>query len=148
MSVDMFAYGILMYPDLLRALTGRCFVTEPAVLPDFQRYSLVKNGWPKIAVIVPEPGASVSGVLLRDMDARSAGLLDDFEEIDIGLYTRCKVTVEIENDRACPADSYVAGPETVGFLGEIWDPVEFCERHYHQYRDRIIPQFLAYKASR
>lgn len=143
MSVDVFTYGVLMYSELLHALTGKTFVVEPATLHGFQRYSLDKEGWPTIPVIVEEPGSSVHAVLVRDVDENDIELLDDFEEVELGLYVKQQVRVVVNGRHISEAIAYVAGPESLGYLSGVWSPKQFLERHYQDFRYRIIPDFLS-----
>lgn len=141
MSIDLFAYGVLMHSELLEALTGRTFVSEPASLHGFRRYALEKEGWPRIPVVVAESDGFVSGVLVRGVDEASIALLDEFEDVDLGLYVRQWVTV-VGGGRDSAAVAYLAGPGSRDFLSGAWHPEQFFERHYDDYRLRIIPGFL------
>lgn len=142
MSVDLFTYGVLMHPELLQTLTGRTFIMAPVTLHEFRRYALEREGWPKAPVIVEEPGSSVHGVLVRNVDEDSVELLDDFEEVELGLYVKQQVKVVDDRGRILEAIAYVAGPESLGYLSEVWSPERFLERHYQDYLYRIIPDFL------
>ena len=145
--VDVFAYGVLMHAELLRALTGRRFATRRATLHAFQRYTLDKDGWPAIPVIVGEPGASVPGVLVLDVDDEALRLIDDFEDVEYGLYDKRSVEVVVESEQSSQALAYVAGREAMGCLAGVWSPERFVERHYREYLERIIPRFLAARES-
>jgi len=140
--MNLFTYGVLMHPELLRELTGRRFASEPAILRDYRRPAVVKEGYPRFPAIVPAPGASVEGVLVRGIDRESFEILDRFEEVDLGLYTRESVAALDEAGRSCEAFAYVAGPRLEGCLEGTWEPTEFLDRYYETYKTRIIPAFL------
>lgn len=142
MAFKLFTYGVLTHPRLLESLTGRTFSTAAAYLPDYQCYTLKQDGWPPIPAIVSEPGASVSGILIHDFDEGLAELLDDFEDVDLGLYVKETVLViDVQSDKHY-ASTYVAGPVGVDSLHGPWDDEEFIARHYEDYLNRIIPEFL------
>lgn len=142
MAFKLFTYGVLTHPKLLEELTGRRFAAAPAHLPDYQRYTLKQEGWPPIPAIVPEPGGSVSGVLIPDFDEGLSELLDDFEDVDLGLYVKESVLVMDAQGNEHRATTYVAGPVGVDSLDGPWDAEEFMAQHYDDYLNRIIPEFL------
>ncbi|MCS7174014.1 MAG: gamma-glutamylcyclotransferase [Armatimonadetes bacterium] len=77
--VRLFVYGTLRDPRLVRRLTGRTFPTEPACLPGWRLLSprQTRSGYPEI---VPDLRASVSGLVLHDVDSASLSVLDAYEE--------------------------------------------------------------------
>jgi gamma-glutamylcyclotransferase (GGCT)/AIG2-like uncharacterized protein YtfP len=139
---DLFAYGVLMKPELLRALTGRRFTSEPAILEGFRRYAVVKEGFPEIPAIVPEPGSRVDGVLIREVDEASFRILDRFEEVETALYSRQRVVVLDASGQSTEAQAYVAGRGVLGSLAGDWNPTEFFDRYTEHYRTEFIPGFL------
>ena len=132
-----------MHPELLQSLTAKAFVALPATLHEFQRYSLEKEGWPRIPVIVEEIGSSVQGILVRDVDEDSVEVLDDFEDVEFGLYVKRQVEIVGNSGHTSDAIAYVAGPEALDYLSGVWRPEQFLEQYYYDYRDRIIPDFLS-----
>ncbi len=142
MAFKLFTYGVLMYPELLTRLTGKTFVTSAATLQNHQRYALKKKDAPASPVIVHEPDASVNGLLVHDVDDNLSALLDDFEDVDLGLYVRELVPVLDAQGCEHEALTYVAGPEALDHLDGVWDPEKFLEQHYEDYLARIIPEFL------
>lgn len=132
-----------MHPDLLGVLTQRRFTSEPATLEGFRRYTVVEEGYPPFPAITPELKARVEGVLIREVDEESLGILDRFEEVESGLYRRQEVAVLDEAGRSCRAWAYVAGSKLRNSLAGDWDPTEFFDQYTEHYRVRIIPGFLA-----
>ena len=92
--------------------------------------------------MVQEAGSSVEGALLRDIDDDIVDLLDDFEDVEMGLYVREPVRVVHRSGTKTNAFAYLAGPAALGYLSDIWSPEQFLEHHYDEYRQRIIPNFL------
>jgi len=142
MKVDVFAYGLLMYADVLFALTGKTFSLEAATLKHYKRMSFVKEGWPKLAVVLPQQGASVSGTVIRNVDSKTLHLLDLFEGVEDDFYCRSRVTATLESGLAVDAHIYL-GTETTGSMTRgVWDEVEFLRNHRRHYMDVVIPGFL------
>ncbi len=142
MAFKLFTYGVLTHPKLLETLTGRVFVTTLARLPNYQCYTLKQEGWPPIPAIVSESGASVSGILIPDFDEGLSELLDDFEDVDLGLYVKESVLVIDAQGNEHHASVYVAGPVGINRLDGPWDAEEFIAQHYEDYLNRVIPEFL------
>lgn len=142
MAFKLFTYGVLTHPKLLEALTGRVFVTTLSRLPNYQCYTLKQEGWPPIPAIVSESGASVSGILIPDFDEGLSELLDDFEDVDLGLYVKESVLVIDAQGNEHHVSAYVAGPVGIDSLDGLWDAEEFIAQHYEDYLNRVIPEFL------
>lgn len=142
MTHTLFAYGVLMYPQALQLLTGKQLSIEPASLPDHQRYTLTMPGWFDLAVVVPEPGSCVQGVLIRDIDADSLAVFDDFEDAGVDLYCRGAADAITNNGERVEAGVYLGGTVANQHLAAIWDEQTFIGRHYDNYIEKIIPQFI------
>jgi gamma-glutamylcyclotransferase (GGCT)/AIG2-like uncharacterized protein YtfP len=84
----LLVYGTLLDDQRVRALTGRTFRRQDAVLDGYRRV------WPRTAHprLVPDPLASVSGILLFGIDAAALAALDAYEEVG-RLYVRERVVV-------------------------------------------------------
>lgn len=139
-SAHIFVYGLLLFPDIVSAITGRQFQMIPAQLPDHRRYGLSKNpGQTPVPVLLPAAGA---GQLLLDVDAESIARLDYFEELDSGLYLKQQVRVQTEQGwlSAC---CYVAGPALVPYASGEWQPEQVSATDRHYLTEQLIPQMLA-----
>ncbi len=141
--IDLFAYGVLMYPELLEALLGQPVEMLEASAPNHQRYTVRKAGYPPFPALVPEAGIQVAGVLVVGLNQAAVSRLDDFEEVDTGLYRRQPIEVMGPAKRLRRAQAYLAGPGLGDCLGKVWNPDRFAEQFFADYRDRVIPQFLA-----
>ena len=100
--MELFVYGTLMAPDVLRSLTGRVFDREPARLRDFQRFQPA-GSYP---YILPSQGDSVAGALLRGLEDDDLRALDRYEG-EGDLYFRIDVVVETSHGER-PCATYVA----------------------------------------
>jgi gamma-glutamylcyclotransferase (GGCT)/AIG2-like uncharacterized protein YtfP len=110
--MDLFFYGSLTDPGLLKTLTGKHFATEPARLSGYQRVR-PKRGYPYVR---PHDGHSVHGVLVRDVDEHSRQRLDEYEG-EGELYLRTMVFVEAAA-RTHPCEVYLANPSLLTDEGE------------------------------
>ena len=108
---DLFVYGTLTDPEVLRRAAGRIFAAEPAVLDGFRRIE-EPGCYP---FIEPSPGDRVTGLLLRGIDATALGRLDDYED-EGRLYFRHKVRVEV-GSRLIDCETYVGDPGAVRAAG-------------------------------
>jgi gamma-glutamylcyclotransferase (GGCT)/AIG2-like uncharacterized protein YtfP len=97
----LFAYGSLMCADIMSAAAGLNCAGEPARLAGYARHPVVGEAYPGV---MPQPSASVSGVLYRDLDAAAFARLDAFEG---DLYDRISLTVELADGASAPAWCYV-----------------------------------------
>ena len=106
-TMNLFVYGTLTDPDVLRRVAGRTFSTESAVLEEFRR--IEEPGC--YAFVEPCPGASVDGLLLLGVDAPTLGRLDDYED-EGELYFRRPVRVRV-GDSIRDCETYVGNRAAV-----------------------------------
>jgi gamma-glutamylcyclotransferase (GGCT)/AIG2-like uncharacterized protein YtfP len=119
-AVDLFAYGTLLFPEVMLAVTRARFASEPATLGGYRRCRLRGASYPGIA---PAPGARTHGRLYRTVDATSLARLDAFEG---ELYAREAVRVEADDGELRDAVAYVLRPEHRALLTcDPWDPDAF-----------------------
>ncbi len=141
MKYDVFAYGILMYEDVLLTLTGKRFSLEPATLHHHHRYGFLLEGFPELAVVLPKENASVSGVVIRDVDAQAMRVLDLFEDVD-DIYGRSRRAVTLASGAELHTDVYLGTAKAKTIARGDWDEDEFIRLHYQRYIDAAIPDFL------
>jgi gamma-glutamylcyclotransferase (GGCT)/AIG2-like uncharacterized protein YtfP len=114
--VSFFAYGSLLVPRVMRAVTGKIFPAVPAVLFGYARYRIAGESFPGI---VKEPGSRTEGTLYRGVDPASMDVLDRFED---EFYARIRVTVRDADGNECEADTYAVPPERRSVLSTLpWD---------------------------
>ena len=71
-------------------MTGRRFRKQPALLPGYRKET-PPGGYP---YVVPDPQASVEGVLMLDLTAETLRVLDHYED-EGELYRRVEVVVTV-----------------------------------------------------
>ena len=138
----IFVYGLLTFPDIVTAITGKDFVALPAVLPGYRRYGLSKSPLETpVPILLAEAGFRQSGQLLLDVDAASVAKLDFFEDLDSGHYVKTLVRVEA-NGQWYPAFCYSAGPALAPYATGDWHPAMVSAAAKADLIHRLIPQML------
>jgi len=74
--MNLFAYGTLMWPDVLETLLGRRLKGNPAAIEGFVRLRVKGEHYP---AIVPSPTGEVEGVLYGGLSQVEFDRLDRFE---------------------------------------------------------------------
>lgn len=97
----LFVYGTLMWPQVLRALTGKSWVTEDAVLKGFKRCRIKGAVYPGIK---REPASSVKGKVVRGLGGKELSMLDQFEG---DAYERVRIQVNTESNKEEEVFTYV-----------------------------------------
>lgn len=115
----LFAYGSLIVPPVLRAVTGLELEGVPALLPGYARWKLRGESYPGIA---PSETSEVDGVLYSGLGDEDLAALDRFED---DIYERVRVTVAT-GEGAREAFTYVV-PERhrESLTADPWDLEEF-----------------------
>ena len=131
----LFCYGSLEFADVMRAVTGRSFAGEPALLEGYARYRVRDADYPGL---VPEPGASTEGTLFGALDAKALTALDRFEG---ALYERRTLDVcRLRASDTAAAQVYVVREAHRHTLSrEPWDKAAFA-------RDRLEAFLLRLRA--
>jgi gamma-glutamylcyclotransferase (GGCT)/AIG2-like uncharacterized protein YtfP len=121
-----------MLPEVLAAVTGRIYASEPASLEGYSRYRLKRRVYPGI---VPNDQGTVQGVLYPGIDASCMLLIDAFEST---LYERRAVSIITGTGVQTTAWAYVIAPEhAVRLCTEAWDLEHFRRRHLAAYLAKI-----------
>lgn len=121
--MNLFCYGSLQFAKVMRAVVGRDFAAEPAVLGGYARYRVRDAEYPGL---LPEPGARTEGTLYRSLDVAAIQALDRFEG---AFYERLTLEVELASGARASAEVYVVVPARRGELSrDPWDAAHF-ERH-------------------
>jgi len=89
---NLFIYGTLRKETVVKAITGRTFPRNRAVLHGYKIFAQ-KSGFP---YILPVQGGRVNGFILRDVDEDSLRKIDRYED-EGTIYSR--VMVEVESRR-------------------------------------------------
>lgn len=138
----IFVYGLLMFPDVVTALTGKSFVMIDATLRDYRRYGLTNSPLDApVPVLISQTGTSQQGKLLLDVDAASVAILDAFEEIEDGHYVKQQVRVESAG-QWYSAFCYAAGPALRPYASGDWQPERVSAEQKAHLVTSVIPALL------
>lgn len=130
LQVNVFAYGTLQLPEVMRSVTGAEHAGVPACLPGYARYRLAGLAYPGLRA---ERGAFTEGVLYRALNADALRRLDFFED---DFYRRETLLVLPEQGLPEPAEVYVVPPEHHGLL-------EFLPWSLERFRDVHLAGFMS-----
>jgi len=140
--VNVFVYGLLMFPEIVRAITGQQYRTLPAVLPHHQRRGLSQSpGIAPIPVLIDAQDFDQDGVLLLEVDENAMAKLDFFEELDSGLYVKKQVRVQADGQWYF-AICYAAGPALLPYVSGDWTPDFINAEQKAYFIQTVIPDML------
>lgn len=130
---NLFAYGTLMYDDIMAEVAGCQLAGVPGTLRGYSRRAVVGEVYP---AVVPQAGSSVAGVVYRQVPEAAWERLDRFEG---EMYERQLVQVDLGDGETLLAGAYVARAEFLAQIDEAeWDVAEFLRngkaRFQEQYR--------------
>lgn len=114
---DLFAYGTLQFPEVLRALLGRIPDSSPVTLDGWRAAALARRPYPGL---VPA-NTAVPGILLTGLGADEQEVLDEYESGPYDLR-------ELSLTDGRPAWSYV-WTDASCVLGSDWSADEFAAEH-------------------
>ena len=118
--MNIFTYGSLMFPSVMKAVTGREFSSRNARVKNHARFKVIGESYPGLT---PLEGAVTEGVLYLDVDAFSVKRLDDFEE---ELYERAGISAVALDGESLMAQTYLIKPQYRDRLSsEPWDAEHF-----------------------
>lgn len=119
--MHLFAYGTLMSPEILHAVSGLSPASIAATLDNFQRYRVKNEPWP---AIISCAESQVTGVLYFNITWNAWRRLDDFEG---PMYQRIKVHI-ISESKSYEAYTYAIAPDYLDHLEDtVWKTDDFTE---------------------
>jgi len=142
MANIVFVYGTLMYPIIVKALTGKTFDMEDAILTGFERHTLNVREKAKPPAIRKKSGKNVAGKILKDVDSSSLEIFDNFEDIKEGCYKREVVSVKTFNGSFSNAITYIAKDKMLNKLEGNWSPEKFEAVWMEYYLAHVLENFL------
>ncbi len=131
-SGAVFAYGTLMFAEVVAAVTGLAIAGRSGRIDGYARFRVRGAVYPGIR---PWAGGCVHGVLYPEVSARSLRLLDLFEG---DLYRRQVISVWTGDGDEKRAHAWVVRPSQCRRLSDRgWEPELFRRRHLRRYLGRI-----------
>lgn len=132
MHYKVFAYGTLIVPSVMQAVTGQTYAYDVAKLPGYARYIIKGQVFPGI---VAAENDSVDGIVYHDIDTTTLQRLDEFES---DVYVREEVLLTLENNHQVPAFTYVMSRKHEFLLTDrAWDIEVFNKKHLADYLKKI-----------
>ncbi len=129
--VNLFVYGTLQVPEVMRRICQRVPVSEPATLHDYACFQLRGKVYP---AILPVTGASTKGLLYLGLNPTELARLDHYEG---HWYERISVQVSFGRGKAV-AETYVLKRNLSRFLSATpWSLSFFRARHLREYLRRL-----------
>jgi len=124
LDMKIFAYGTLLIPDVMYAVTARKFRFKNAILRGYARFTVKGEAFPGI---IPVTNAVTEGIIYIDVDKWSLERLDAFEG---DLYQRTPILAEIKGGEIFNAEAYVVKPKFRNHLSSSeWNMKEFAQKH-------------------
>ena len=130
----MFVYGTLMFPEVWERVVQTKSWGRPGVLNDYRRFKVNIRDIGNYPAIVPEKGATVTGLVMYDLTEEQVTQADHFEGVAAPSqpYFREQLTIVLD-DETVQANAYVAGPGLMEYLGGPWDPIAFRQNELEHY---------------
>jgi gamma-glutamylcyclotransferase (GGCT)/AIG2-like uncharacterized protein YtfP len=127
--MNLFAYGTLIDPEIMREVSGELPRRQPAVLWDHERKTVRGKPYPGIRAKL---GCSVPGVVYYDVSSDAWQRLDRFEG---NLYVRTEISVVLPHGARVPAWTYLVAPTFHHELSnEEWNYEEFLRSGKRTFR--------------
>ncbi len=118
--MNIFTYGSLMFPAVMKAVTGREFSSRNARVKNHARFRVKGESYPGLT---PLEGAFTEGALYIGVDVLSVRRLDDFEG---ELYERSEISADALDGESLIAHAYLIKPQYRDRLSsDQWDPERF-----------------------
>lgn len=126
---QLFAYGTLQVPGVMRTLIGRVPRCYPARLAGYARYKVISRSYPGI---VRHTISSVDGSVYFDLTCDDLAIIDAFED---GIYVCEVVHVDILGGSSTSACTYTIIDENSHLLDMAapWSLDEFIRDHSERY---------------
>jgi len=132
---NIFVYGTLQSPEIIKKLTGKSFKSTPAVLEGYKRYWVNESDYPAVIQQIDE---QTTGLVLENVDDLSFDIISFYEGDEYG---KKKVTVNLNGiSKDVLTFVWVNGNE---FLeNKDWDLDNFEKTFLEHYLEVVIPETL------
>ncbi len=128
---NIFAYGTLMIPAVIYAVTARHFRSQTAILRGYARFTVKGESYPGI---IPQADAITEGIIYLNVNEASLERLDIFEG---ELYQRTPVRAETKGKEMLNAETYVIKSEYRGCLSSKgWDVNRFTQADLKRFLEK------------
>ena len=126
---NFFAYGTLMFEDIMTAVCGGGYASESALLKNYRCFAVRGEVYPGIR---PQKAAVVAGKVYISLTQAAWKRLDRFEG---QMYRRDAIEVELASGRVAAAQTYVVRPEFAYRLSsKAWSAEKFLRAGKMQFQ--------------
>jgi gamma-glutamylcyclotransferase (GGCT)/AIG2-like uncharacterized protein YtfP len=132
---NIFVYGTLQSPEIIKKLTGKSFKNAPAVLEGYKLYCVKECDYP---AIIQQEGAKTDGLVMANMDDVSLALISFYEGDE---YEKRQVTVKL-NGKSVDAFTFIWVKEIEFLENKEWDFLNFKKNRLEHYINVVIPDTL------
>ncbi len=127
-GLPLFAYGTLMFPEVIAAVIGRVPLAQPASAAGFERREVAGQLYPGLVRSARDD--AVRGLLYKDLAGNEWDRLNAYEG---DFYELTEIPVACEG-REEAALAYLVPDARSSLLGKTrWDPETFRRRHLPSY---------------
>lgn len=139
MTFSLFAYGSLMYPEIIRIALKR-------IIDDLEIRDAVLDGYRRVAIAdkfyptgIASPGSTIHGKLISGLSDDDLERLDRYEA---SFYVRKTVTVRTERGVE-EVFAYIDGRNPLPFALKEWDQKMYEEQVFSREKKKITLSFRA-----
>jgi hypothetical protein len=101
MAVNLFVYGPLMLPEVIKAVAGHDFTRRGGAVSGYMQLRLKDRSQ---AALVPFPDAVTEGVVYLDVDAEALSRMDEFQG---KAFERGEVNVQVADGEWVEAETHL-----------------------------------------
>lgn len=139
MEQNLFVYGTLIFPEILKKLTGEEINGVPAILENYKRYAIYDGDMARsYPAVIKENNERVEGILLLGIKQSVIDIIDFFEGNE---FERSIVPVKAA-DNIYFASVYVWKESQHFKLKSDWDIEHFKKKYLRIYLNKVIPGTL------
>ncbi len=132
---DIFVYGTLKSPEIVKKLTGKLFKTSPAVLKGYKRYCVKECDYP---AVIQQNDAETIGLVLENIDDLSLDIISFYEGDE---YEKMQLTVNM-NGKSTDVLTFVWVNGNELLDKKKWNLQKFEKTSLQYYLNKVIPETL------
>ncbi|AUZ85825.1 gamma-glutamylcyclotransferase family protein [Methylophaga nitratireducenticrescens] len=131
--MNLFVYGTLMDPEIMRKVSGQKHTSKVATLDGFMRKKIKDEVFP---AMIPQQGSRVAGLVYFNVPTESQRRLDQFEG---AIYQKEEVLIFDDKNQPLRAQTYVLSEKYLNLLSEQdWDFDEFKLNNKHLFQKKYV----------
>jgi len=132
---DIFVYGTLKSPEIVKKLTGKLFKTSPAVLKGYKRYCVKECDYP---AVIQQNDVETIGLVLENIDDLSLDIISFYEGDE---YEKMQLTVNM-NGKSTDVLTFVWVNGNELLDKKKWNLQKFEKTSLQYYLNKVIPETL------